>query len=76
MFNHSAADANKTLEAPLRYPGATPDAERAHWQSDKPMATRLAGRARIIRSAAKQKTRPFLSLSCFVSAGRSQKWRF
>jgi hypothetical protein len=30
MFNHSAADANKTLEAPLRYPGATPDAERAH----------------------------------------------
>jgi hypothetical protein len=29
MFNHSATDANKTLESPLRYPGATPDAERA-----------------------------------------------
>jgi hypothetical protein len=29
MFNHSATDANKTLKAPLRHPGATPDAERA-----------------------------------------------
>jgi hypothetical protein len=29
MFNHSATNANKTLESPLRYPGATPDAERA-----------------------------------------------
>jgi len=29
MFNHSATDANKSLEPPLPYPGATPDAERA-----------------------------------------------
>jgi hypothetical protein len=28
MSNHSAADANKTVESPLCYPGATPDAER------------------------------------------------
>ena len=29
MFKHSAANANKSLEPPLPYPGATPDAERA-----------------------------------------------
>jgi len=29
MFNHSATHANKSLEPPLPYPGATPDAERA-----------------------------------------------
>ena len=29
MFNHSATDANKSLEPPLPYPGATPGAERA-----------------------------------------------
>jgi hypothetical protein len=29
MFNHSAAKTNKSLEPPLPYPGATPDAERA-----------------------------------------------
>jgi hypothetical protein len=29
MFNHSATNANKSLEPPLPYPGATPDAERA-----------------------------------------------
>jgi hypothetical protein len=29
MFNHSATNANKSLEPPLSYPGATPDAERA-----------------------------------------------
>jgi len=29
MINHSATDANKSLEPPLPYPGATPDAERA-----------------------------------------------
>jgi hypothetical protein len=29
MFNHSATNANKSLEPPLLYPGATPDAERA-----------------------------------------------
>jgi hypothetical protein len=29
MINHSAANANKSLEPPLPYPGATPDAERA-----------------------------------------------
>ena len=28
MFNHSAANANKSLEPPLPYPGATPDPER------------------------------------------------
>jgi hypothetical protein len=29
MINHSATNANKSLEPPLPYPGATPDAERA-----------------------------------------------
>ena len=29
MFNRSATKANKSLEPPLPYPGATPDAERA-----------------------------------------------
>jgi len=29
MFNHSATNANKSLEPPLPYPGATPDGERA-----------------------------------------------
>jgi hypothetical protein len=29
MFNRSTADANKSIEPPLSYPGATPDAERA-----------------------------------------------
>jgi hypothetical protein len=29
MFNQFAANANNSLEPPLRYPGATPDAERA-----------------------------------------------
>ena len=29
MVNHSATNANKSLEPPLPYPGATPDAERA-----------------------------------------------
>jgi hypothetical protein len=29
MFNHSTSDANKSLEPPLPYLGATPDAERA-----------------------------------------------
>jgi hypothetical protein len=29
MFKHSVADANKSLEPPLPYPGVTPDAERA-----------------------------------------------
>jgi hypothetical protein len=29
MINRSAANANKSLEPPLPYPGATPDAERA-----------------------------------------------
>jgi hypothetical protein len=29
MTNHLAANANKSLEPPLSYPGATPDAERA-----------------------------------------------
>ena len=29
MLNHSAAKANKSLEPPVPYPGATPDAERA-----------------------------------------------
>jgi hypothetical protein len=29
MLNDSAIAANKPLEAPLPYPGATPDAERA-----------------------------------------------
>ena len=29
MINHSAANANKSLEPPLPYRGATPDAERA-----------------------------------------------
>ena len=29
MFSHSAINANKSLEPPLSYPGATPDAERA-----------------------------------------------
>jgi hypothetical protein len=29
MFSHSATDSNKSLEPPLAYPGATPDAERA-----------------------------------------------
>lgn len=27
MVNHSTNDTNKSLEPPLRYPGATPDAE-------------------------------------------------
>src|SRR5213594_4146422 len=29
MFNHAATNAKKSLEPPLPYPGATPDAERA-----------------------------------------------
>ena len=29
MFKRSATNANKSLEPPLPYPGATPDAERA-----------------------------------------------
>ena len=29
MFNHAATNANKSIEPPLPYPGATPDAERA-----------------------------------------------
>jgi len=29
VFNQFAANANNALEPPLRYPGATPDAERA-----------------------------------------------
>jgi hypothetical protein len=29
MFNRTASTANKSLEPPLPYPGATPDAERA-----------------------------------------------
>jgi len=29
MVKHSANNANKSLEPPLSYPGATPDAERA-----------------------------------------------
>ena len=29
MVNHSTAKANKSLESPLSYPEATPDAERA-----------------------------------------------
>jgi hypothetical protein len=29
MFNQSTTDANKSLEPPLPYPGATPDSERA-----------------------------------------------
>ena len=29
MVSHSATKANKSLEPPLPYPGATPDAERA-----------------------------------------------
>ena len=30
MFSHLGTNANKSLEPPLSYPGATPDAERAH----------------------------------------------
>ena len=29
MFNHSATNANRSVEPPLSYPGATPDAELA-----------------------------------------------
>ena len=29
MVNHSAPSANRSLEPPLPYPGATPDADRA-----------------------------------------------
>src|SRR2546430_9379002 len=32
MFNHAATNANKSIEPPLPYPGATPDAERAEKQ--------------------------------------------